>query len=424
MDGEPGSRSHDGEVQSKTSEPEGLLDSLAGQACACSSVLPAWNSTIRVVSVMEATSVTGPAKNVIEFASRAATRGSHQGRLDLSIIAFVRGDERYNAFVAAARAAGVVVDVIHERFAFDIGVIPQLRRIVAARQPSIIQTHAVKSHFLVWLARLHRRHRWIAFHRGYTWVDLKVRAYNHLDRLSLPAADQVVTVCNAFASDLQRIGISGERIVVRHNMVLPFVPSMPEEVADLRRLWGIAAHSLILLSVGRLSREKGHSDLIDAINVLRAMPIRSTFHLVIVGDGPERKAIRQKIDQLGLGDLATLTGQQHNMRPYYSMADIVVLPSHSEGSPNVLLEAMAARIPTVATNVGGVLEIAKHGQTTLIVERKKPEAIAEALYQLIKDEPLRRQLGQAGALCIAQYDPEHYCDFMIEVHRCLLRNAR
>jgi glycosyltransferase involved in cell wall biosynthesis len=378
---------------------------------------------IRVISVMEAASVTGPAKNVIEFASRAAKRSTHQARLELSIIAFVRGDESRNAFVASAQEAGVVVDVIHERFAFDIGVIPQLLRIVEARQPDIIQTHAVKSHFLVWLTRLHRRCRWIAFHRGHTWVDLKVRAYNQLDRLSLPVADQVITVCEAFARDLQRKGIPRERVVVRHNMVLPFAPCLPNETVELRERWGIAPDAIILLSVGRLSREKGHADLIDAINQLRETPLGRTFHLLVVGEGPERNAIQQTIDQFGLRDIVTLTGQQHNMRPYYSMADIVVLPSHSEGSPNVLLEAMAAGIPTVATNVGGIPELATDGLTSLIVESKNPKSMSEALLRLLTDETLRTKLSEAAMRRAAEYNPERYCEAMIEIHTRVLRRS-
>src|SRR5215469_6544624 len=77
---------------------------------------------IRVVAMMEATSVTGPAKNVIELATRAAK--GQANRLELSVIAFTRGDEHRNRFVSAARAAGVIVDVVHERFAFDLEIIP------------------------------------------------------------------------------------------------------------------------------------------------------------------------------------------------------------------------------------------------------------------------------------------------------------
>ena len=371
---------------------------------------------IRVVVLMEANSVTGPAKNVIEFARRSS-RPSAAGSLDVSLIAFVRGDERQNAFVTAARETGLTVDVIHERFAFDLGILAQLRRILLLRRPDIIQTHAVKSHFLVWLLRLFRQYRWIAFNRGYTRENLKVLSYNQLDRLSLPVADRVVTVCEAFARDLRRKGISGGNIVVRHNMVASFQRSAPEEVAGLRRSWQIPPEVSVLLAVGRLSPEKGHGDLLQAISRLRTMRLSRRFRLLIVGEGPERNAIGRKITTLGLADVVTLAGHQADMRPYYSMAEVLVLPSHSEGSPNVLLEAMAAGVATVATRVGGVPEIVKQGETGLLVESGRPEELAEAVARLLQDEPLRRRIADAALKVVLQYDPEHYCEFLIGVHR-------
>lgn len=377
--------------------------------------------SIRVVAMMEATSVTGPAKNVIEFATRTATRSTAQGRVDLSIIAFVRGDAHRNVFVSAARSAGVPVDVVDERFAFDIRVISQLRKIISRRNPDIIQTHAVKSHFLVWLTGLRGSRRWIAFNRGYTRENLKVRAYNQLDRLSLRKADLVITVCTAFARDLQRKGVRSDRIVVQHNMALPFTRSSPNQVTELRKTLGIPLNALVLLCVGRLSPEKGHSNLIDAVSQLREVP---AFHLVIVGEGQEHRALARKIEEMGLGRLATLTGHESNLDAYYSMADIFILPSHSEGSPNVLLEAMAAAIPTVATKVGGVPDITTDGRTSLLVPSKNPTAIAKALKRLLNDQQLRQELGEAGVQHAAQYDPAHYCDSMVETHRRLLQGGR
>jgi len=377
---------------------------------------------IRVVAMMEATSVTGPAKNVIELATRAVK--GQADRLELSVIAFTRGNQHHNHFISAARAAGVIVDVIHERFAFDREIIPQLRAIVDARQPEVIDTHAVKSHFLVWLTRLHRRYRWIAFHRGYTRENLKVRGYNQLDRLCLSKADQVVTVCEAFARDLRRMGVHRDKIIVRHNMVPRFTPCSAEESEEVRKAWAVPPDAHLLLSVGRLSPEKGHLDLIDAINELRDMPVSRRFHLLIVGSGSEQSAIQQKIEHLRLCGLVTLAGQQHDIRPYYSAADIVVLPSHSEGSPNVLLEAMAAAIPVVATNVGGIPEIATNEQTALLVEGKNPPAMAKAILRLLEDERLRQQLGTSAAKSALRYDPEHYCHSMTDIHCGLLRNRR
>jgi len=377
---------------------------------------------IRVVAMMEATSVTGPAKNVIELATR--TVKGQADRLELSVIAFTRGNQHHNHFISAARAAGMIVDVIHERFAFDRNIIPQLRAIVDARQPEVIHTHAVKSHFLVWLTRLHRRYRWIAFHRGYTRENLKVRGYNQLDRLCLSKADQVVTVCEAFARDLRRMGVHRDKIIVRHNMVPRFTPCSAEESEEVRKAWAVPPDAHLLLSVGRLSPEKGHLDLIDAINELRDMPVSRRFHLLIVGSGSEQSAIQQKIEHLRLGGLVTLAGQQHDMRPYYTAADIVVLPSHSEGSPNVLLEAMAAGIPAVATSVGGIPEIATNEQTALLVEGKNPPVMAKAILRLLEDERLRQQLGASAAKSALGYDPEHYCHSMTDIHCDLLQNGR
>src|SRR5439155_23779024 len=124
-----------------------------------------------------------------------------------------------NAFVAAARAQEVEVDVIPERFRFDPRAIRQLRRIVAKRAPDIVQTHMIKSHFLTKLSGIGREYSWVAYHHGYTTPDSKMRFYNQLNRWSLPSADRVITVCGAFAEDLQQEGVRRERIVVCHNSV-------------------------------------------------------------------------------------------------------------------------------------------------------------------------------------------------------------
>ena len=94
-----------------------------------------------------------------------------------------------------------------------------LRRIVEQRAPNIVQTHNVKSHFLMRQSGLWRRQPWVAFHHGYTTTDLKMRVYNQLDRWSLRAAHCIITVSHAFARELARAGVPPERICVLHNSV-------------------------------------------------------------------------------------------------------------------------------------------------------------------------------------------------------------
>ena len=192
---------------------------------------------MRVLAFMEALRPTiGPAKNLIEFACRAARTAQPLLRANITIATFHRGSGPIsNEFVLACERAGLEVRVLRERFLFDLAVVPAIRKLVALCEPDIIESHAVKSHFLIRLARIDRECPWIAFHHGYTWTSRRTRIYNYLDRWSLPPASKVVTVCRPFASDLQEIGVRPERIVIQHNSVKAFSPASDGEVLELRR---------------------------------------------------------------------------------------------------------------------------------------------------------------------------------------------
>jgi glycosyltransferase involved in cell wall biosynthesis len=372
---------------------------------------------------MEANAVTGPAKNLIEFARQAARAVPPAQRVELSILTFQRGPlDPPNAFVAAARSAGIQVDVIRERRAFDLGVIPQLKAILRERRPDIVQSHNPKSHLLIRLTGIARRHCWIAFLHGYTTTDLKVRVYNQVDRWSLRGARRVVTVCEPFAEQLRRMGVRPERIAVQHNMVKPFLPAPPERVEELRQRLGVEPGVLVILCAGRLSREKGHLDLMEALGKLRGEDLPA-FRLILAGEGPERARIERKRRELGL-DCVTLVGYQQDLVPFYSLANMAALPSHSEGSPNALLEALAAGLPVVATAVGGAPEIARDEVDALLTARGDIEGMAAAIARLLRDVELRERLGARGREVTRARTPEAYCQSILRIYADAAGEAR
>lgn len=377
---------------------------------------PGARRRVRVLAFMEAYSVTGPAKNMIEFARRAAAYPPNEGA-EICFVTFVRGATgEDNAFVHEVRNCGLEARVVSERAAFDVTVLGKIRKIIRDFNPDIIQTHNVKSHFLIWLTREFRRYPWIAFQHGYTWTNLKMRTYNQLDRISLPAARKVVTVCKPFAEALARTGVESDRIVVRHNSVKPFRGSAPEVVEDLRRTLGISDDAVVLLAVGRLSSEKGHSDLIRAVASLQQEASKQKIALVVVGDGLERGKLQSLAVELNLQNTVIFAGQQADVAPYYTIADIVVLPSHTEGSPNVLLEAMSAGKAIVATAVGGVPEIARDGENALLVPSRNPDELCRGIRRLVVDSGLRERLGVAARDKSREYDPECYCSSILQVY--------
>jgi glycosyltransferase involved in cell wall biosynthesis len=232
----------------------------------------------------------------------------------------------------------------------------------------------------------------VAFHHGYTWTSTKTRLYNQLDRWSLRGAHQVLTVSVPFLEELVAKGVRRERIEIVHNAIAPeWGTSTPEARAALRAKLGIGLDRKVILMVARLSFEKDHLTLLEAID--RLSPSLSP-HLLIVGEGPELPSIEQRIRALNLSGKVTLTGQQDSAEPYYGIADVAVLSSRSEGSPNALLEAMAAGVPVVATRVGGIPEMVTDNESALLVKPGDVSAMTDAIARLLEDSQLAARLTQ------------------------------
>jgi glycosyltransferase involved in cell wall biosynthesis len=368
---------------------------------------------IRVVAVIEASTVTGPAKNLIRFWKMVRQQG---GGLDVSFVTFFRGSASgSNPFVDAVRSAGIEIDLVPERFALDGRVPGLLRGVIERRKPAVVQTHGVKSHFLIRLARLDRSFRWMAFHHGYTAEDLKMRAYNGFDRWSLRSARRVVTVCGPFAEELERKGVARSRIEILPNSIDTWSPAPKEAAEALRARLGIRPGEKIVLSIGRLSREKGHFDLVAAADALSRTLPGLEFRVIIAGEGPERS----RIEAAGQGGRIVLAGHMGDVRPLYAIADVFVLPSYSEGSPNVLLESMAAGVPIVANSVGGVPETVVNESSALLTRAGDPDSIAAGIGRVLTDHELSLRLSENGRAEAARRSPEAYRQTLTRIYEAV-----
>ncbi|MGB9454470.1 MAG: glycosyltransferase family 4 protein [Bryobacteraceae bacterium] len=379
--------------------------------------------SIKLLAIMEANSITGPAKNLLHFA-RTARSGGAALAVEVSVAVFQRPDGP-DLFIQAAREMSVPVYPIAEAGRFDRRIMAGLSALGQSLQPDVVESHAVKSHFLVRKSGLNRLAPWIAFHHGYTWPDVRARLYNQLDRWSLRAASRVVTVSQPFRQVLIRHGVPAARIEIVHNAIDPDWgrDALPAP-AELRARLGIDPARKVILIVGRLSREKDHLALLRALSQLaapRAGDGAANVHLLIVGEGPERPSIEAAIRDLGLGEVVTLTGQVPSAEPYYGIADLAVLSSLSEGSPNALLEAMAARVPVVATAVGGIPEIVSDRETALLVPPRDPEALCRAMRELLANETLAGGLAaRASELILTRHTPEARTRRLVEIYTAAL----
>ena len=390
--------SHDDRVATSL-HPGGGVQHIAGFGTSLGTI----GGRLSVLALLEATRLTGVARNALEYAKLA---GAAVGGIQVAVaFAFIRRCADYAADCDVLRthaaAAKLPVDVLIERHRYDSQIVNDLCRLVHATRPHILETHHVKSHCLVALSGLWRHYTWVAFHHGYTQTDAKVRAYNQVDRWSLRHATHVITTNEPFAGMLASRGIARSRITVLHNGVRD-LPLVPVGVAAIREELGLREGERVIVSVGRLSQEKGQADLIRAFS-----PLRDRAKLVIVGDGADRPSLEGFARTLGLERSVRFAGMRANVAPFYAMADVFALPSLSEGSPNALLEAMACSLPIVATRVGGVPEIASDGTTALLVPPREPLAMSRAIARLLDDSALGAQLGAAARRrVLTDYTPE------------------
>lgn len=174
---------------------------------------------------------------------------------------------------------------------------------------------------------------------------------------------------------------------------------------EVRRSLGLCDDDFIIGNIGRIAPIKGHEYLIrSATEVISKIP---NAKFMIVGDGPIRSKMEELASQLKISDKVIFTGIRMDIPECLSVMDLFVLPSLNEGMGRALVEAMAMRVPVIASNIGGIPEVIVDGETGLLVPSKNSEVLAKAIIRLSKDKKLAEKLSQAG------YEKAHL-DFGIE----------
>ena len=214
--------------------------------------------------------------------------------------------------------------------------------------------------------------RWLG--RPYQWMLLRALRRMNPDAV-IAAADRptVQAFCREHSRSLR--GCAIHPFATRVDRRLFF----PERQEQARRELGLDARSLILVACGRVSRDKGWQLLLDSVHVLRAAI--SDVHLVLVGDGEDRRKVLSKARAMGLDDQVSITGllPQRRVRHYLNAADVCVFASPAEGWSLAMLEALACGRPLVSTDVSGAREMIRDGQNGFVVTRRDPEGFADAV---------------------------------------------
>jgi glycosyltransferase involved in cell wall biosynthesis len=202
----------------------------------------------------------------------------------------------------------------------------------------------------------------------------------HIASLVLPEADAIVAVSRPLASELEHLGVPRERIHLVNNGVDASLFAATER-ARARHLLGLPQDERVLLFVGRLEERKGIFDLLDAFERVRR---RIDSRLVLVGDGAATARVRAAARG---GRVRVVGARPHDeVARWMAASDLLVLPSWMEGTPNVVLEALASGRPVVATRVGGTPDVLSDDRAGILVPPRDPAALADAIVSALHRE--------------------------------------
>lgn len=314
-----------------------------------------------------------------------------------------------------AAELGMEAEAVPMPSEWNLAAIRTLTRILKRGRIQILHMHSSHACSLGgWAARLARVPVRIISRR----VDFSVRS-NPLRKMKYEwGVDRIVAISEGVRKVLVQDGLDPEKIEVIRSGIEPsrFDPNYPP--TEARREFAIPDNAPVVGCVAHFADHKGHRYLIEAAaRVVRSEP---AVRFLLVGDGELKSDIERQINSLNMDRSVILTGFRSDIPRILAAMDIVTLASHKEGLGTSLLDAMAMARPVVATRVGGIPEMIQDGLNGILVSPKDPERLAEALIRLIRDEPARRRMGEAGR---ARVQSEFSAEAMARATEALYRRV-
>lgn len=278
-----------------------------------------------------------------------------------------------------------------------------IRDLVARHRIDLVHTHENLSSTLVALTALPAACARVATAYGWWERNRKLKALFALERrLALPRFDRVCTVADSLRQRIIGSGVAAARVRVVHTglELAQFPPTRDRDA--LRRRFGLSPEAVVVGTLGRLAPEKGLHLLIDALDRLQHRHDR--LALLIAGTGQERAGLEERCRALGLADRVRFAGFVAEAIDAYRAMDVFALPSIlPEGLPTVALEAQAAGLPVIASDIGGTRDTIAVGETGELVEPGDVAALTAAIDRLLSDPGERVRMGAAARARIERH---------------------
>jgi glycosyltransferase involved in cell wall biosynthesis len=338
---------------------------------------------LRILHLHKITGVSGSERHLLALLPALRERGVDARFLGLDV-----PDTDAGRFYEELQAVGVPFEQVRCTFDLNPRMVADVVKAVRRAKPDLLHTHLVHGDIYGSMASRVTRVPFVSTrHNDDRYL---LGPFRHVDRLFARRAGRIMAISDAVRLFLERAGLPREKLVtVRYG--LDTLPAATSQVTPAEL--GIGAGVPLLLAIGRLIAQKDHATLLRAFAAVSAEQPDAV--LAILGGGPLEAETRQLVSELGLDDAVFLPGRLET-RDWLERANIFVHTSRWEGFGIVLLEAMLAGLPIVATNVSAVPEVVEDGQTGVLVGPGDHDALAAALVRLLANPDEAARLGRAG----------------------------
>ena len=236
--------------------------------------------------------------------------------------------------------------------------------------------------------------------------------------------DHLIAVAESVRWVMIAEGIAPERVSVIHSGIDLSRFGAPADRAWLERETGVPQRAVLVGCVGHLAPHKGHGILLAAVE--QALAVIPNLHVLVIGEGAERRALTEAADRTALRGRVTFTGFRQDIPRLMASLDLLVLPSLSgEGSPAVIKEAMACGVPVVATDLDGIREVVEEGREALLVPPGDPDRLAKAIVRACQDPAVRGALAAAGRARVQEFSADRMVERSLEIYaKVVAQHAR
>lgn len=349
----------------------------------------------------------GGLESVVEnLATGQATRGQAVG-----VAAIVEPENEDGEFVARIRNRGIPVRAVVIPHRAYLEEVRKLRELLAACTPRVVHTHGYRADVIAGAVARWGGYPTVSTVHGFIRGSLKGRFFQWLQRRSLREFDAVAAVSNPLGRELRESGLASGKVHVVRNAWSNSAEILGR--GEARKLLGLPADGFVVGWVGRVSREKGPDVLLSSLPEIEIPRLQVS----IIGTGRERPALERRVMELGLESVVSFHGLIPDAAELYRAFDVFVLSSRTEGTPISLFEAIGAGIPVVATKVGGVPDVVRHGEDGLLVPPEDPAALAGAVRSVYEDPSAAQERASSARRRLQrEFGPEPWLDRYEEMY--------